>query len=67
MVLLFDKLKEKVEYSKQIDANIKYDDIKFHRHSIKDYQRNNGVATITIVSSLEYYYIVDGNEREKVT
>ncbi len=66
MVLLFDKLKEKVDYSKQVDANIKYDDIKFHRHSIKDYQRNNGVATITIVSSLEYYYIVDGNEREKL-
>lgn len=66
MVLLFSKLKEKTDYSKQVDANIKYDNIEFHRHSIKDYQKNNGVATITIVSSIEYYYIVEGKEREKL-
>ncbi len=66
MVLLFAKLKERVDFSKRVDATVKYEDIKFHRHSIKEYQRNNGTATITIVSSLEYYYIIEGNEREKL-
>ena len=66
MVLIMSKLEEKVDYSKQIDANIRYDNVVFHRHSIKDYKRNDGVATITVVSSMEYYYRVEGKEREKL-
>ena len=66
MVLLFAKLKERTDYIKQFDASIRYYDIKFHEHSIKDYERNMGVATITILSSVEYYYIVEGTEKEKI-
>ena len=33
-----------------------YDDIVFHKHAIKDYKYNKGIATLEISSSLEYYY-----------
>ena len=36
--------------------NIIYDNIKFHDHAIKDYENVNGALTITVESSLEYYY-----------
>lgn len=39
-----------------------YRDIIFHDFAIKDYHRDNGVATITVSVSLEYYYRKTKNE-----
>lgn len=33
-----------------------YTDIFFHQHAIKDYRKSKGKATITVSTSLEYYY-----------
>lgn len=38
------------------DIKYKYQDIKFHNHAIKDFQKDDAKASITISSSLEYYY-----------
>ncbi len=38
------------------DIEVKYSDIVFHKFSIKDYNKTGGVATITVTTSLEYYY-----------
>ena len=38
------------------DVKYKYHDIKFHNHAIKDFKKDDAKASITISSSLEYYY-----------
>ena len=45
------------------DILYSYDDICFHKHAIKDYKYNKGIATIEIVSSLEYYYKKEVNNK----
>lgn len=45
-----DLIDNKISYS--------YDDIIFHKHAIKSYRKENGIATLVISSSLEYYYTV---------
>lgn len=64
--LIFPLLSEKIEDLKKLDVNIKYDNVKFHSHAIKNYKKNNGVATITLSSSLEYYYYCDGKDKNKI-
>ncbi len=43
-----------------------YEDIKFHKHAIKDYKNESGVLMITINSSLEYYYEKNVNGKVKI-
>lgn len=38
------------------NINIEYNDIKFHEHAIKDYRKKDGKATISVSTTLEYYY-----------
>ena len=38
------------------NIDVKYKNVIFHKHAIKSYERSNGIATITFVSALEYYY-----------
>lgn len=51
-----------------LDAKISvhYDDIEFHKFAIYQYEKKDGVATITLSTSVEYYYqkIKDGKEIE---
>lgn len=54
--LINKKLKLQLEDLINSDILYKYDDIKFHKHAISNYVNSNGVATISISSSLEYYY-----------
>ena len=46
----------KIDDLKDQMATVTYDDIVFHGHAIKTYERENGLATITTSTSLEYYY-----------
>lgn len=41
---------------KDNNIDVKYSDIIFHKFAIKDYNKSDGVATITVSTSLEYYY-----------
>ncbi len=38
------------------NISIRYDDVIFHKHALRNYVKNKGIATLTISSSLEYYY-----------
>lgn len=49
-------LKEKVNDLINNNIKVKYDNIVFHEHAIKSYERLNGMATITTSTSLEYFY-----------
>lgn len=55
-IILNDQLKEIIEDYKTNNIIVKYDDIKFHKFSIKDYNKKDGVATIKLATSVEYYY-----------
>lgn len=62
--LVYPQILEQIEDMKTRNIWIKYDSIVFHEHSIKNYQKLNGMATITTSSTIEYYY--DTNlEKEK--
>lgn len=61
----YSLIREKIslQIADLIDNNItyKYDDIIFHKHAIKSYKKEKGIATLVISSSLEYYYKVINN------
>lgn len=54
--LLKEQLREIISDYKTSKINVKYDDIKFHNFALKRYEKKNGVATIKVQTSLEYYY-----------
>ncbi len=56
LILILPKLKEKIEDIKERKVEIKYDDIVFHANAIKKYEKVKGMATVTISTTLEYYY-----------
>jgi len=55
-VLLYDNLKKKIENMLENDIQVKYKDVIFHKHAIKSYDKKNKTATITVSTSLGYYY-----------
>ena len=57
-------IKSKIDDLK--DSNVIYDHIKIHRTVISNYERNDNVATITFVSSLEYFYKKDNELGMKI-
>ena len=56
LVLMWSKMQDIVEDMKNQDIQIKYDQVAFNRHAIKNYEKKHGKATITTSSSVEYYY-----------
>lgn len=54
--LIYDGVKKTIEDYKSANINVKYNDIKFHRHAIKDYRKLKGKATVKVSSTLEYFY-----------
>lgn len=61
--------KDLTEMVKDLSENgisIRYDDVKFHKHALRNYVKEKGVATLSISSSVEYYYYYekDGKCRE---
>ncbi len=43
-------------------VEVSYSDIKFHDFALKDYTKIDGVATVTVSVSLEYYYRLKRND-----
>ncbi len=54
--LLQSNVKKIVEDYQTSNISERYDDIHFHKFAIFQYEKKNGMATITISIALEYYY-----------
>ncbi len=65
LVYLYHSINEKINDLKSRNVNIKYDDVKFHAHAIKNYLKTRGKATITISSTVEYYYKNDSKNYKR--
>ena len=57
-------IKSKIDDLK--DSNVVYDHIKIHKTVINNYERTDSVATITLASSVEYFYKKDNETGKKV-
>ena len=56
LVYIQSTIEDKINDMRGTGLSVKYDDIKFHNHAIKSYNKSKGRATIAISSTLEYYY-----------
>lgn len=65
LIYIYPLLNEKIIDLKNSNINIKYDEVKFHSHAIKNYLKADGKATITISTTLEYYYSDDSKTNKK--
>lgn len=54
--LLKEQLRETINDYKSSKINVHYDDILFHNFALKKYYKKDGVATIQVQTSLEYFY-----------
>lgn len=54
--LLRSNVQEVLEDYETSNISEKYDDIRFHKFAISQYEKRNGMATITVSIALEYYY-----------
>ncbi|MBR3673007.1 MAG: zinc ribbon domain-containing protein [Clostridia bacterium] len=62
LIYMYSTIRDKIKDIKDNNVNIKYDDVQFHAHAIKDYSKSDGKATITLSSTLEYYYSNDSDK-----
>ena len=56
LIYMYSTIRDKITDIKNAGIDIKYDELRFHSHAIKNYLKSQGKATITISSTLEYYY-----------
>lgn len=59
--LLKEQLVQTIEDYKSSKIKVFYDDIVFHAFSLKKYYKKDGVATIEVQTSLEYFYKKEKN------
>ena len=65
LIYMYSAIRDKVQDLKNSKINVKYDDVVFHSHAIKDYSKSPGKATLVISSTLEYYYSNDNDKKSK--
>lgn len=65
LIYLYHSINEKIIDLQNSNYNIKYDDIVFHSHAIKNYLKTQGKATLTISSTVEYFYSNDSDDYNK--
>ena len=63
LILMKEKLKEKINDMKENNINEKYYDIKFHNHALKYYKKDSSTLNITVSTSLEYFYVKKQNNK----
>lgn len=61
--LLKEQLKQLINDYKSSNTRVKYDDIVFHAFSLKKYYKKDGVATIAVQTSLEYFYKLEKGKK----
>lgn len=65
LIYMYSGIRDKIKDIKDNNVNIKYDDVQFHSHSIKEYSKRDGKATLTLSTTLGYYYSNDGDKMIK--
>lgn len=65
LIYMYPTIREKIIDMQNNNILVKYDEVKFHAHAIKDYIKSAGKATIKISTSLEYYYTDTGKTNKK--
>lgn len=63
--LIKTNLEQQIENMIHNNIYVKYNEIVFHKHAIKSYERSNGIATLTLSTSVEYYYY-NSLQKEKI-
>ena len=69
-ILILPKVKEQITDMKTTNTSVRYDDVIFHRHAIKNYLKSPGVATVQTSTTVEYYYFnsnIKNNNLKKQT
>ena len=61
---VYSFVKNRIEDLK--DKKVIIDNINFHKTALNKYEKDSGKATITLVSSLEYYYKYDNERGRKI-
>ena len=61
--LLNEQIRQIIEDFKSNSVKVRYDDVVFHAFAIKNYYKKNGVATIQVSTSLEYFYSKEKNNK----
>ena len=56
LVMIKEKLQEKINDMKENNIEEKYYDVKFHNHALKYYIKDSSTLNITVSTSLEYFY-----------
>lgn len=54
--IIKSNLESKILDLKNSNTKVRFEDIVFHKHAIKGYEKTYGVLIITVATSLEYYY-----------
>jgi len=54
--IIKSNLESKILDLKNSNTKVRFEDIVFHKHAIKGYEKTDGVLIITVATSLEYYY-----------
>lgn len=65
LIYMYSFIKQKIVDLQDSNVNIKYDEVKFHSHAIKNYIKSRGKASIIISSTVEYYYSNDSKNYKK--
>lgn len=63
LVLIKDKLKEKINDMEESNISEKYYDVKFYNHALKFYKKDSSTLNITVSTSLEYFYEKKQNDK----
>ena len=64
LIYLKTEIKDIIDTYNEEEIFEKFSDIDFHKHSLKNYTKSNGTATIQVASSISYYY--DTNKKDEV-
>ena len=56
LTIIKHNLEEQIVDLKDNKIDLVFDEVVFHKHAIKDYKKNEGVLTIKVQTSLEYFY-----------
>lgn len=65
LIYMYGTVRDHIQDMRGQNINIKYDNIVFHEHAIKNYNKAPGRATITVSTTLEYYYSNDSQHNKK--
>lgn len=65
LIYMYSTIRDKIKDLKDNNVNIKYDDVRFHSHAIKQYSKQDGKATLVLSTTMGYYYSNDSDKHVK--